>query len=112
MMPLIHGCLTRTILFGPDDATFVALASTYYRALGLAETSITEGESGVYEAAEVALRNVITNAAAVGNVSVWWTATLTLHLAADLWDQSLHVRLPDGRRENPDGDPKSSMTLD
>ncbi len=88
--------------FGPEDAVVLALTTTYFRALGLADTALLTGEPGRYEAAIAALAKLIAAAGDVGNVPVWWVATLTIHLLRDLWDQCLHIQLPGG--EGPSGD--------
>jgi hypothetical protein len=82
--------------FGPEDAVFVALSRSYHRALGLADTALIFGFRPVFDAALELLQEVITSAVTVGNVPMWWVATLTQHLVIDLWSQSLHVRLPSG----------------
>jgi hypothetical protein len=88
--------------FGPEDAVVLALTTTYFRALGLADTALLTGERARYEAAIAALAKLIAAAGDVGNVPIWWVATLTIHLLRDLWDQCLHVQLPDGG--GPSGD--------
>nr|HEX4319148.1 DEAD/DEAH box helicase [Kofleriaceae bacterium] len=84
--------------FDPHEAAYIALASSYYRALGTGDTSLMFGTESDHEASMSALDAVIQGAASVGNIAVWWVATLTQHLFRDLRDNSLHVRLP------PDGD--------
>ena len=86
--------------FGPEDAVVVALTTTYLRALGLADTALLTGDRSRYEAAIATLRELIRGASAVGNVPVWWVATLTIHLLGDLWDQCLHNQLPEGPRDD------------
>ena len=80
--------------FGAEDAVVLALTTTYLRAVGLADTALLTGDARRYEAAFAALRELIDGATGVGNVPVWWVATLTVHLLGDLWDQCLHNQLP------------------
>jgi len=88
--------------FGPEDAVVLALTTTYFRALGLADTALLTGERARYEAAIGALAKLIAASGDVGNVPIWWVATLTIHLLRDLWDQCLHIQLPDDG--GPSGD--------
>lgn len=80
--------------FDPEDATLIVLTASYYRGLGLADTALLYGDIRSFASSIALLRMVVTSAATVGNVPMWWVATLTVHLLSDLWDQSLHVRLP------------------
>ena len=80
--------------FGPEDAALVALTSTYYRGLGLADTALIFGNDALFRDALDVIEGVIASAAGIGNIPTWWVATLTLHLLRDLWSQSLFVRLP------------------
>lgn len=82
--------------FGPEDAVVLALTTTYLRALGLADTALLTGDGRRYKAAVTMLRELIGGASGVGNIPVWWVATLTAHLLGDLWDQCLHNQLPYG----------------
>ena len=82
--------------FGPEDAAIMALAATYHRALGLADTALLFGAEEVFESSVRTLDTVVESAAIIGNVPIWWVAILTLHIFRDLWDQSLHRRLPSG----------------
>jgi hypothetical protein len=80
--------------FGPEDAAVLALTTSYYGGLGLADTALLFGIRETYERAVEAMEVVMASAAQIGNIPAWWVATLTLHLIRDLWDQSLFVRLP------------------
>ncbi|HTU36273.1 MAG TPA: DEAD/DEAH box helicase [Candidatus Acidoferrum sp.] len=80
--------------FGSEDLAILALTSSYYRGLGLADTGLLFGNREIFETAIRAIEGVVASAAAIGNIPTWWVATLTLHLIRDLWDQSLFVRLP------------------
>lgn len=82
--------------FGPEDAAILALTTSYYHALGLADTALLFGNREMFDSAVRAIEGVVTFAAQIGNIPMWWVSTLTLHLIRDLWDQSLFVRLPSG----------------
>lgn len=86
--------------FGPEDAVLLALTNAYMRALGLGDTALMTGNESTYAEAIAALDRVIRGAADIGNLPTWWVATLTIHLVRDLWDQSLHVQLPKGPRDD------------
>ncbi|HBG31859.1 MAG TPA: DEAD/DEAH box helicase, partial [Gammaproteobacteria bacterium] len=94
--------------FEPEDAVVVALTKIYLKALGLADTALFIGDGERFAAAIGALERLIDACAKIGNIPAWWAATLTRHLLGDLWDQSLHVRLPDD--SDPDGVPPSRWT--
>ena len=80
--------------FGPEDVAILALTTSYYRGLGLADTALLFGNREIFDTAVVAMQSVVASAAQIGNIPTWWVAALTLHLIRDLWDQSLFVRLP------------------
>jgi len=80
--------------FGPEDAGVLALTTSYYRGVGLADTALHFGNSVLFNTALQAIEGVIASAAQIGNIPSWWVATLSVHLLRDLWDQSLFVRLP------------------
>lgn len=86
--------------FDAEDAALISLSASYYRALGLADTALLYGDDRSYAASIAALRGVVHASAEAGNVPLWWVATLTLHLLGDLWDRSLHVRIPVGPLPN------------
>jgi hypothetical protein len=77
-----------------EDAVVMALATSYHRALGRADTALVFGDLEMFEGAVGAIQGVIASAAQIGNIPTWWVATLTIHLLRDLWDQSLHATLP------------------
>lgn len=88
--------------FEPQDAAFLALAAGYYRSLGLADTALLFGDTDVEGGAVKLLHQVVENAAEIGNIPMWWVATLTMHLLRDLWEHSLHQRLPPDGFDLPD----------
>jgi len=80
--------------FGPEDAAILALTTSYYRGLGLADTALLFGNEELFNSALQIIEGVVGSATEIGNIPSWWVATLTRHLIRDLWDQSLFVRLP------------------
>ena len=82
--------------FGPEDAAVLGLTTSYYRGLGMADTALLFGSEPSFDAALTAIQQIVAAAATVGNIPLWWVATLTAHLIRDLWNQSLFVRLPSG----------------
>lgn len=86
--------------FSAEDAALLALTIEYHRGLGLADTALLLGNREIFDAAVELLATVVSSAGEIGNIPVWWVATLTLHLLRDLWDQSLHVVLPSGPHVN------------
>jgi hypothetical protein len=80
--------------FGAEDVAILALTTSYYRGLGLADTALLFGNRELFTTAVAAIEVVVASAAEIGNIPMWWVATLTSHLIRDLWDQSLSVRLP------------------
>lgn len=82
--------------FGPENAAVLALTTSYFRGLGLADTALLFGNAELFNAAQAAIQAVITSSAELGNIPTWWVATLTAHLIRDLWEQSLYMRLPSG----------------
>jgi hypothetical protein len=80
--------------FGPEDAAILALTTSYYQGVGLADTALITGNDVVFETGIAVIQGVIDSASEIGNIPTWWVATLTSHLLRDLWNQSLFVRLP------------------
>lgn len=77
-----------------DQWIFLTLDSMYHKALAIFDYAF---ESGSREAIQSTLALLDEGAAASSEynaVSFWWVFILTRHLVDDLWDQSLHTRLP------------------
>ncbi len=86
-----------------DHGVFLTLNALYHKALAIFDYSL---ESGSVEAVQSALALLDEGTAAAeeyASVPFWWIFTLTRQLLDDLWDQSLHVRLP----QSPDDGPES-----
>jgi hypothetical protein len=86
--------------FGPPEAALLVLTTAYHRALGLADTALLTGSSQRLDKSLGILNEVVAATGNLGNIPLWWVATLTSHLVRDLWDSSLHVRLPRGPRSD------------
>jgi hypothetical protein len=87
--------------FDSEDAAVLALTAAYHRAMGLLDSAMTLGLADTHAHSAAMLAEVVQNAALIGNIPMWWVATLTRHIADDLWEQSLHVQLA----PNPPGAP-------
>ena len=86
--------------FDAEDAADLVLTSAFMRGLAIFDHSLTGGDPESAAAAREALQQT---AAAAGDLSApnhWWTATLASHLVDELWQLSLHQRIP----ILPDGD--------
>ncbi len=80
--------------FNADDAMVLAASNAYMHAVGLADSGLFYGNRDLFLRAIDLLRRLIAATAESGQLATWWTATLTSHLLEDLWDSSLHQRLP------------------
>jgi hypothetical protein len=80
--------------FDADDAMVIAATNAYLHAVGRADSGLLYGSREQFQSAIELLRHLIAASARSGQLSTWWVATLTLHLLEDLWDSSLHQRLP------------------
>ena len=80
--------------FNADDAMVIAATNAYIYAVGTADSGLLYGNRDLFLRAIDLLRRLVAAAADSGQLSTWWVATLTLHLLEDLWDSSLHQRLP------------------
>jgi hypothetical protein len=80
--------------FDADDAMVIAATNAYLHAVGRADSGLLYGSREQFQSTIELLRQLIAASARIGQLSTWWVATLTLHLLEDLWDSSLHQRLP------------------
>jgi hypothetical protein len=77
-----------------DESIFEVLNIFYHEALALFDYAIESGDpSGTADALKV-LDEGILSSSEYCSVPFWWIFTITRHLLDDLWDQSLHERLP------------------
>ncbi|MFO1500071.1 MAG: DEAD/DEAH box helicase [Verrucomicrobiota bacterium] len=86
-----------------DHGVFLTLNSLYHKALAIFDYALESGSENALQAALAMLDEGTAAAEEYVSVPFWWLFTLTRHLLDDLWDQSLHVRLP----ESPDDAPES-----
>ena len=86
--------LRDNVSFDHIDAAHVLITTSFMRGLALFDHAITVGDSESAGSAQSVLRTTATAAAEMNFVNHWWTCTLAWHLIGDLWDLSLHQRLP------------------
>lgn len=80
--------------FDHEDAAYVALSLQYYRAVGTLDSALMSGDSEQMSQSFDELGRVTSSAGETRFIDLWWVAVLTYHLFRDLWDNSLHLRLP------------------
>lgn len=83
-----------------SDASRVVVVRVFHRAIAEFEFAIRTGNSLYVERAVASLDDCIVASEKLRHVPLWWSSILARHLIDDLWDRSLHTRLPTG----PDGD--------
>jgi hypothetical protein len=83
-----------------DESLAVILNSTICRALAYFDFALQTGDPSLTESAHALLTAAERIAGNAGMVPLWWITTLCRHLIDDLWDHSLHRRLP---MEPPEG---------
>jgi tetratricopeptide (TPR) repeat protein len=89
-----------------DAAVFLTLNSLYHKALAIFDYALDSGSADAVASALAMLDDGIAASAEYASVPFWWIFSITRHLLDDLWDQSLHMRLP----ESPDDGSKSKWT--
>ena len=85
-----------------EESTHLVLNTHFHRAMGCFEFALESGLVVGHQYAVADLDLGIRAAADLQNVPFWWVFTLARHIVDDLWDSSLHVRLPLAPPE-PDG---------
>ena len=80
--------------FDHVDAAHTLITTSFMRGLALFDHAITVGVTESADSARSILRTTANAAEEMNFVSHWWTCTLAWHLIGDLWDLSLHQRLP------------------
>ncbi|MEZ5963104.1 MAG: DEAD/DEAH box helicase [Planctomycetota bacterium] len=80
--------------YGREDAHHEILTTIFMRSLALLDQALGNGDAAAAEAAREGLRESARTASALSSVSHWWTHTLASHLIDDLWDNTLHNRVP------------------
>lgn len=89
--------------FGPDDALVIAITRRTLQGVARFEYALHAGSTDEYRAAIDAVSSAAETAAEARFVSLWWTATLARHLIEELWNFSLHERLPRSRGPQDEG---------
>ena len=84
-----------------DHGVFLTLNSLYHKALAIFDYAIESGDRNALANALAMLDEGTAAAEEYVSVPFWWIFSLTRHLLDDLWDQSLHFRLPE-RDDGPD----------
>lgn len=77
-----------------DEAVCLTLDALYHRALALFDYALDSGEAAAMDGALKLLDEGIEASGDYSSVPFWWVFTITRYLLEDLWDQSLHIRLP------------------
>ena len=77
-----------------EEAVSVVLNVTVCRALAYFDFALQTGEAGLLERVAVFLTTGQRLAAEAGAVSLWWIVRLCRNFIDDLWEHSLHRRLP------------------
>ena len=77
-----------------DDVIYLTLNAIYYQALAVFDYSLDAGSNEAVLRCLTMLDEGVLAAEKYESVPFWWIFTITRYLLEDLWDQSLHVRLP------------------
>lgn len=85
-----------------DRAVYLTLDALYHQALARFDYALESGHADAVGSTLQLLDEGIAAAGEYGSVPFWWVFTLTRHLIDDLWDQSLHVRLPHSPGDPPE----------
>lgn len=80
--------------FSEQEAAVLAFTETFCRVMAWFTHALESGSEEAFGNARQLLLDGIEAAAERNFVPQWWVYTLTRHLLDDLWDQSLHNRLP------------------
>jgi len=77
-----------------ERALQLSLDTLFHRALASFDTALETGDAAWQSEALALLEQGVAAAADADSVPFWWIFTIAWHLLDDLWDHSLHVRLP------------------
>jgi hypothetical protein len=77
-----------------DQGLYLTLNTLYHKALAIFDYALEAGSAEAHRAALLMLDEGTAASEEYVSVPFWWIFTLTRHLLDDLWDQSLHQRLP------------------
>lgn len=84
-----------------EAALSLSLNTIFHKALAIFDFALESGSEEAVDASLAMLDEGIAAAADFDSVPFWWIFTIARHLLEDLWDQSLHVRLPNPRDVPP-----------
>ena len=101
---LDHGVAIRLrddVEFDQEDAAHTLITTSFMRALALFDHAIVVGNGEVANAARNLLSDTADVASQLNFVSHWWTCKLASHLVDDLWDLTLHQRVPSLPPDDP-----------
>ncbi len=79
---------------GIDDLAHLAITRSFSRALATFDLALELGDATLNEAARERLRQIANVTMRLNSVTYWWACSLARHLIDDLWNHSLHQRLP------------------
>ncbi len=80
--------------FSVDDVVAIALTRIFHRAIAQFEVGLLTGEREYFVTAQAEIELGIRESATANHVPLWWSFTVARHLFDDLWNNSLHTRLP------------------
>ena len=80
--------------FGETDAIHTVITTSFMRGLALFGHAITTGEAASAAQAKRLLLLTAESAKDMHAVPHWWTSTMASHLIDELWQMSLHQRIP------------------
>ena len=98
--------------FNAEDAAHHLITTAFMRGLAWFDHAISVGQPEAANSGLEILRNAAEVAGQLSFVNHWWTCTLAAHLVDDLWDLSLHQRLPTLPPDDPDSEQWNAMRLD
>ncbi|MDR3413263.1 MAG: DEAD/DEAH box helicase [Formivibrio sp.] len=89
-----------------DQTVYLTLNAIYHQALAVFDYALDAGSGDAVGESLAILDEGVSASVDFDSVPFWWIFTVTRHLLEDLWDQSLHVRLP----IEPDGESPSEWS--
>lgn len=85
-----------------EHGVFLTLDSLYHKALAIFDYALDSGSAEAIQSALAMIEEGTSAAEEYLSVPFWWIFTLTRHLLDDLWEQSLHFRLPESPNDSAD----------
>jgi hypothetical protein len=79
---------------GLDAALVLSLNTLFHKAVAIFNFALESGSNDVVQTSLALLDHGIAISSEFNSVPFWWIYIIARHLIDDLWDQSLHVRLP------------------